>query len=83
VAQPGLDQADQRDLAERPTARYDGSLTTAPFTEGVQWFPTTPKTAPPATITRFRAQFPAGNARETQPLNGRTVAVRPMRASAG
>jgi carbonic anhydrase len=60
---------------DRTTARYDGSLTTAPFTEGVRWFLTKEKTVTQATITRIQSLFPNGNARETQPLNGRTVQV--------
>jgi carbonic anhydrase len=61
--------------ADRTMARYDGSLTTAPFTEGVQWFLTTPKTVGQATISRFQGLFTSGNARATQPLNGRSVEV--------
>jgi carbonic anhydrase len=57
----------------RATLRYDGSLTTAPFSEDVQWFLTKEKTVSQATITRFQSLFTSGNARATQPLNGRTV----------
>ncbi|MCE7003064.1 carbonic anhydrase family protein [Kibdelosporangium philippinense] len=60
---------------DRTTARYDGSLTTAPFAEGVQWFITKEKTVTINTIRRFQKLFPHGNARETQPLNGRTVQI--------
>jgi carbonic anhydrase len=59
--------------ASRGTLRYNGSLTTAPFTEGVQWFLTSELTVSRATIVRFQALFTSGNARTTQPLNGRTV----------
>ena len=59
----------------RATARYQGSLTTAPFTEGVQWFLMSEKTVTQATVTRFQSMFYEGNARPVQPLNGRTVQV--------
>jgi carbonic anhydrase len=59
--------------ADRTSLRYDGSLTTAPFTEGVQWFLMRDKTVSQATISRFQSLFVHGNARATQPLNGRTV----------
>ncbi|NUT49070.1 MAG: carbonic anhydrase family protein [Saccharothrix sp.] len=59
----------------RATARYTGSLTTAPFTEGVQWFLMGEKTVTRATVSRFQSLFHAGNARPAQPLNGRTVQV--------
>ena len=60
--------------ADRTTLRYDGSLTTAPFTEGVQWFLTRAEiTVASATIDRFQSLFTSGNARATQPLNGRKV----------
>ncbi|MFC0105369.1 carbonic anhydrase family protein [Kibdelosporangium aridum] len=61
--------------ADRTTARYNGSLTTAPFAEGVQWFLAKEKTVTKATINRFRSLFPHGNARPTQPLNGRRVQI--------
>ncbi|MFD7658066.1 carbonic anhydrase family protein [Actinosynnema sp. NPDC059797] len=59
----------------RATARYTGSLTTAPFTEGVQWFLMSEKTVTQATVSRFQSLFHAGNSRPVQPLNGRTVQV--------
>ena len=64
--------------ANRSTLRYNGSLTTAPFTEGVQWFLTAELTVSPATIARFQGLFTSGNARPTQPLNGRTVTEVPQ-----
>lgn len=59
--------------ANRSTLRYDGSLTTAPFSEDVQWFLTAELTVSQETITRFQSLFVDGNARTVQPLNGRTV----------
>lgn len=60
---------------DRITARYDGSLTTYPFSENVRWFLMKDKTVTQATINRFQHQFTSGNARATQPLNGRTVRI--------
>ena len=54
------------------TLHYTGSLTTAPFTEGVEWYLTGEQHVSAATIARFKGLFTAGNARATQPLNGRT-----------
>ncbi|MGW6929518.1 carbonic anhydrase family protein [Lentzea sp. NPDC054927] len=55
------------------TLHYTGSLTTAPFTEGVEWYLTGEQHVSAATIARFQGLFTAGNARATQPLNGRTI----------
>ncbi|WP_177221196.1 carbonic anhydrase family protein [Lentzea xinjiangensis] len=55
------------------TLHYTGSLTTAPFTEGVEWYLTGEQHVTAATIARFKGLFTAGNAREAQPLNGRTL----------
>ncbi len=55
------------------TLHYTGSLTTAPFTEGVEWYLTTDQTVSAATIARFQGLFKSGNARAPQPLNGRTL----------
>ncbi|OLT21583.1 hypothetical protein BJF78_08195 [Pseudonocardia sp. CNS-139] len=59
------------------TFRYAGSLTTDPYTEGVSWL----VLKEPVRIARAGAEgigdlFPEGDARETQPLNGRTVYYR-------
>ena len=61
------------DLTSR---HYDGSLTTSPYTGGVQWHVLqTPVAVSDATVARFQAEFPEGDAREVQPLDGRTVDV--------
>jgi carbonic anhydrase len=59
--------------ANHHTLHYTGSLTTAPFTEGVEWYLTTEQTVSAASVARFQGLFVAGNARGTQPLNGRTL----------
>jgi carbonic anhydrase len=57
----------------RTTYRYDGSLTTPPCTEGVEWFVLAePIALGPEQIGAFRAVL-QGNNRPTQPLNGRKV----------
>lgn len=54
--------------------RYPGSLTTPPFTEGVDFVVlAAPMTVSHRQIEAFRALFPEGNAREPQPLAGRVV----------
>jgi carbonic anhydrase len=56
------------------TFRYTGSLTTPPFTEGVQWITfNEPLEMSSSQIHAFENLFPEGNAREVQPLNGRIV----------
>ena len=57
--------------------RYSGSLTTAPYTEGVQWFVVGTQTVSAEGIARFREVFPAGDSRETQPLAGRPLVADP------
>ncbi len=72
----GLDLAGAlpRDLT---TFRYPGSLTTSPYTEGVSWLVLARhRTLATATITRFRSLFPDGDARDLQPLAGRTLSLR-------
>ncbi len=54
--------------------RYDGSLTTAPYSGPVKWVMfNDPLEMSHEQITAFRNLFPDGNTREPQPLNGRTV----------
>jgi carbonic anhydrase len=65
--------------ANHGTIRYQGSLTTAPFTEGVRWFLMADRTVTHATITRFQTLFVHGNSRATQPLNGRRLTAVPQR----
>jgi len=57
----------------RTTYRYEGSLTTPPCSEGVQWLVmTTPIALSKAQIDAFTALF-HGNSRPVQPLNSRPV----------
>ena len=54
--------------------RYDGSLTTPPFNEGVKWVVLAePIEMSAEQIDAFKQLFPEGNSREVQPLNGRTI----------
>jgi carbonic anhydrase len=54
---------------------YEGSLTTPPCTERVEWvILRTPATASEEQIARLTALMPEDNFRDVQPLNGRTVA---------
>jgi carbonic anhydrase len=62
------------------TFRYDGSLTTAPYTEGVSWLILRQHRAvTDAVVDGFEKLFPKGNARKLQPLNNRTVRYRRQR----
>jgi carbonic anhydrase len=59
--------------AERTTYRYQGSLTTPPCSEGVQWMVlTTPVEMSAEQIAAFSALYPVSN-RPVQPLNERTL----------
>jgi carbonic anhydrase len=59
------------------TFRYDGSLTTAPYTQGVSWLVLRQHRAvTDAVVKGFEELFPKGNARKLQPLNDRTVHYR-------
>jgi carbonic anhydrase len=63
--------------ADLSTFRYDGSLTTAPYTEGVSWLVLRePVQVARETVERYQDFFPDGNSREVQPLNGRVVRYR-------
>jgi carbonic anhydrase len=65
-----------RDLS---TFRYQGSLTTAPYTEPVSWVVLACHQAVAgASIDAERKLFPEGDARDPQPLNGRVVEFRPQ-----
>jgi len=65
----------------RTTYRYEGSLTTPPCSEGVEWFVmTTPIALSKAQIGSFTALF-HGNNRPVQPLNGRPILADKMGGS--
>lgn len=73
---PDLDLASL--VPRRPaTLRYRGSLTTAPYDEGVRWLLTVPSTTSPEGIAAFQSVFPDGDSRPTQPLHGRRVVADP------
>lgn len=65
--------------ADQSVYRYDGSLTTSPYAEGVWWniFAAAPLLVSQAQLDEFMALFPDGDARELQPLDGRTVSLVP------
>lgn len=53
------------------TFRYEGSLTTSPYTEGIKWnVLTTNTTMSQSQIDAFRALFPNGDSREEQEFSG-------------
>ena len=76
VPHANLASALPRDLS---SFRYEGSLTTAPFTEHVSWLVLkTHRAILPTSLHHFQTRFPAGDSRPVQPLNGRTVKYRPQ-----
>jgi carbonic anhydrase len=61
------------------TYRYDGSLTTAPYSEPVSWLVLAQhREILPVSLHHFQSRFPDGDSRAPQPLNGRTVKYRPQ-----
>jgi len=58
----------------RASFRYMGSLTTAPYTEGVRWivFPDRIRVSD-SQLQHFKSLFPNEDSREIQPLNGRKI----------
>jgi carbonic anhydrase len=59
---------------DRESFRYQGSLTTPPFTEGVQWVVLEqPLEVSEEQVEALMVLFPQGNSREVQPLNDRLV----------
>ncbi|TWF78720.1 carbonic anhydrase [Pseudonocardia hierapolitana] len=64
---------------ELSTFRYQGSLTTSPYSEPVSWLVLArQQKVAAASLNGYRKLFPEGDARETQPLNGRVVQFRPQ-----
>jgi carbonic anhydrase len=64
---------------ELSTFRYQGSLTTSPYSEPVSWLVLArQQKVAAASLNGYRKLFPEGDARETQPLNGRVVQYRPQ-----
>lgn len=62
--------------ADRSTFRYDGSLTTSPYTEHISWLVLREhRLIADETIERLRSLFPDSDARDLQPLGDRVVAL--------
>lgn len=62
------------------TFRYDGSLTTAPYSEGLTWLMLRRhRAATDASVEGFEELLPRGNARALQPSNDRAVRYRRQR----
>ena len=71
-----LNKVNIKDLIPETTTsyRYAGSLTTAPYTEGVKWVVLSePMTFSSKQVAAFQRLFPLNNSRELQPLNGRFI----------
>ena len=65
---------------ELSTFRYDGSLTTDPFSEPVSWLVLArPQAVAADSLNGYRKLFPDGNAREVQPQGDRVVHYREQR----
>lgn len=63
--------------ADLSTFRYEGSLTTAPYTEPVSWLVLRSHLPIQArSLYHFQTRYPAGDSRPFQPLQGRTVKYR-------
>lgn len=74
--QHALDRVNLHRLLPRSDAsyRYDGSLTTSPYAEGVRWVVLAePIELSHEQIASFQELFPHGNSRHVQPLYGRVV----------
>jgi carbonic anhydrase len=74
AAERAVEELDLRALlpAGGRAFRYRGSLTTSPFTEGVQFvIYAQPVTLSAGDLARFQALFPKGNARQVQDLGER------------
>ncbi|GMF24262.1 unnamed protein product [Phytophthora lilii] len=63
-------------LLEGKIFRYKGSLTTPPYSEGVEWVVVSDMLeASPEQLELYRSFLPSPNARDTQKLNGRKVSL--------
>jgi carbonic anhydrase len=61
-------------MTQPSSYRYSGSLTTHPYTIGVNWIVLADVIAfSTDQMARFRMLFPHGNSREVQDIDGRTV----------